>query len=180
MRVIAGKYRGRCLKGPKHKGVRPTADRVKEALFNILGARIQGAAFLDLFAGAGGVGIEAISRGAAKVVFADQSLLSVKLINENLSFLPPDEQVRVIHLSFERTIDLLAKENSLFDIIFLDPPFEGDILTQAIRGILDQNLLKTEGMIIAEYPRKYLLSFPELEGKTRNYGDICLTFLNKR
>lgn len=180
MRVIAGKYRGRSLKGPKHKGVRPTADRVKEALFNILGAEIQGAAFLDLFAGAGGVGIEALSRGAASVVFADQSLLSVKLINENMSVLQPEEQVRVIRLSFERTIDLLAEENSIFDIVFLDPPFEDDILARAIQGILDKNLLKTEGIIIAEHPRKYTLNLPELEGKTRNYGDICLTFLNKR
>lgn len=180
MRVIAGKYRGRRLKGPKHKGVRPTADRVKEALFNILGARIQGAAFLDLFAGTGGVGIEAVSRGAARVVFADQSLLSVKLINENVSIIAPEEQVRVIHLSFERAIDLLAKENFVFDIIFLDPPFEGDILTHAIREILNQNLLKPEGIIIAEHPRKYMVNLPELEGKTRNYGDICLTFLNKR
>ncbi|NLW47627.1 MAG: 16S rRNA (guanine(966)-N(2))-methyltransferase RsmD [Firmicutes bacterium] len=180
MRVIGGKYRGRSLKSPKYEGVRPTADRVKEALFNILGARIQGAAFLDLFAGAGGIGIEAISRGAARVVFADQSLQSVKLIKQNLNILEPDEPVRVLNLSFGRTIDLLAKEKYLFDLVFLDPPFEGGILTQAIQGICTKNLLKADGLIIAEHPSKYKLIFPEFEGKTRNYGDIGLTFLNKR
>ncbi len=180
MRVIAGKYRGRSLKGPKHEGVRPTADRIKETLFNILGARIQGAAFLDLFAGAGGIGIEAISRGAANVVFADQSFLSVKLVYQNLKIIEPDEQVRVIHLSFDRTIDLLAKENIQFDLIFLDPPFEGGILTQAIQKILDKSLLKANGIIIAEHPRKFIINVPELDGEMRNYGDICLTFFNKR
>jgi 16S rRNA (guanine(966)-N(2))-methyltransferase RsmD len=180
MRVIGGKYRGRSLKSPKHEGVRPTADRVKEALFNILGARLQGAAFLDLFAGAGGIGIEAISRGAASVVFADQSVQSIKLINQNLSILQPVEQVRVLNLSFRRAIDILAKKNYLFDLVFLDPPFEGGILTQAIQGILAKNLLKADGLIIAEHPSKYKIILPELEGKTRNYGDIGLTFLNKR
>lgn len=180
MRVISGKYRGRSLKSPKHQGVRPTADRVKEALFNILGARINGAAFLDLFTGTGGIGIEAISRGAAKVVFADQNPSSIRLINQNLSILQPDEHVRLLQLPFERAIDLLANENNLFDIIFLDPPFEGGILTQAIQRILERDILNAEGLIIAEHPRKLILNIPGFEGETRNYGDICLTFLVKR
>lgn len=180
MRVISGKYRGRPLKGPRHAGVRPTADRVKESLFNIIGAGIKGVAFLDLFAGAGGIGIEAISRGAASVVFADQSLLSVKLIYQNLTILRPDEQVRVLHLSFDRTIEQLAKENTRFDLIFIDPPFESGILIQAIQKLLEKELLKGDGIIIAEHPRKLLLNIPELQGDTRNYGDICLTFLKKR
>lgn len=179
MRVISGKYRGRSLKGPKHAGVRPTADRVKESLFNIIGAGIQGAAFLDLFAGTGGIGIEAISRGATNVVFADQNPLSVKLIYQNLTILQPDEQVRVLHLSFDHVIDQLAKENIHFDFVFLDPPFEGGILIQAIEKIIENNLLKEDGTIIAEHPRKLLLNISGLEGETRNYGDICLTFLNK-
>lgn len=179
MRVIAGKYRGRALKGPKHEGVRPTADRIKEAMFNILGARIQGAAFLDLFAGTGGIGIEALSRGASSVVFADRNLSSVKLIHQNVKILHLDEKVRVLHLSFERAADLLAKENFQFDLIFLDPPFEDGILIKAIEKILDWNLIRNEGIIIAEHPRKIILNIPELQGETRNYGDICLTFFNK-
>ncbi len=180
MRVVAGKYRGRPLKGPKHEGVRPTADRIKEALFNILGARIHGAAFLDLFAGTGGIGIEALSRGAANVVFTDQNIASIRLIRQNLTILDSNEQIRLLHLSFNRAIDLLAEENARFDLVFLDPPFEGGILNQAIQRLLNQNLVRDDGIIIAEHPRKLLLNVPELQGETRNYGDICLTFLNKR
>lgn len=180
MRVIAGKYRGRTLKSPKHEGIRPTADRVKEAMFNILGARIQGAAFLDLFAGTGGIAIEAISRGAASAILADQSYSSIKLIRQNIKILDSDEKVRVLHLSYDRAIDLLAKERIQFDLVFLDPPFEAGILTQAVKRILERNLLKDEGIIIAEYPRKFYLDVPDLQGETRNYGDICLTFFVKR
>ncbi len=180
MRVIAGKYRGRPLRGPKHSGVRPTADRVKESLFNIIGAGIQGAAFLDLFAGTGGIGIEAISRGAASVFFADKSPLSVKLIYQNLAFLEPNEQVRVLQLPFDRAIDQLVKENIHFDLVFLDPPFEGGVLTNAVQKLLEGGLLKDGGIIIAEHPRKFPLNIPGFQGETRNYGDICLTFLNKR
>lgn len=180
MRVVSGKYRGRPLKGPKHEGVRPTADRIKEALFNILGARIHGAAFLDLFAGTGGIGIEAISRGAANVVFVDQNIASIRLIRQNIMILDSNEQIRLLHLSFDRAIDLLAKENARFDLAFLDPPFEGGILYLAIQRLLDQNLVIDDGVIIAEHPRKLILDVPELQRETRNYGDICMTFLTKR
>ena len=180
MRVITGKYRGRTLKSPKHGGVRPTADRVKEALFNILGARIQGAAFLDLFAGTGSVAIEAISRGAASAILVDHSYLSIKLIRQNIKILDSDEKVRILHLSYDRAIDLLAKERIQFDLVFLDPPFEAGILTQAAQRIIGGNLLKDDGIIIAEHPRKFYLNIPDLQGETRNYGDICLTFLAKR
>jgi len=180
MRVIAGKYRGRTLKSPKHKGVRPTADRVKEALFNIIGARIVGAAFLDLFAGTGAIGIEAISRGAATVVFVDQNPLSVKLIHQNLELIEPNHNFTVLRLPFERAIELLAEEKAYFDLIFLDPPFDDRILVEAVQGILRVDLLKENGMIIAEHPRKFRLELPEFQGETRNYGDICLTFLHKR
>ncbi len=180
MRVITGKYRGRALKSPKHEGLRPTADRVKEAMFNILGAKIQGAAFLDLFAGTGSIAIEAISRGAASAILADKSYLSIKLIRQNIKILDAHEKVRVLHLSYGRAIDLLAKERIQFDLVFLDPPFEAGILNQAIQRILEGNLLKEEGIIIAEHPRKFYLKVPELQGETRNYGDICLTFLVKR
>ena len=180
MRVIAGKHRGRTLKSPKHKGVRPTADRVKEALFNIIGARIVGAAFLDLFAGTGAIGIEAISRGAATVVFVDQSPLSVKLIHQNLKLIEPNHNFPVLCLPFTRAIDLLAEEKIYFDLVFLDPPFEDHILIQAVQGILSADLLKENGIIIAEHPCKFRFELPEFHGETRNYGDICLTFLHKR
>jgi 16S rRNA (guanine966-N2)-methyltransferase len=180
MRVIAGKYRGRTLKGPKHQGVRPTADRVKEALFNIIGAGIDDANFLDLFAGTGAVGIEALSRGAKSVVFADENYLSIKLLNENVKILASSDQYRVYHLNAEQTLELLAKENSCFDLIFLDPPFKAGLVQQTIQLIVDYGLLKSGGLLVVEHPRALEITHGELKNfRDRRYGDISLTFLQR-
>jgi 16S rRNA (guanine966-N2)-methyltransferase len=177
MRVVAGKYKGRVLKSPKHPGVRPTADRVKEALFNIIGARIIGASFLDLFAGSGAIGIEAISRGAACVVMADESLMSVKLVRENCRLLESPDQPRIIHLSFERTLSLLSREKAAFDLVFLDPPFEAGLLPRAIQEIWRLELLSAHAMLIAEHPRGMILDgvAPLNLIDCRTYGDISLS-----
>ncbi len=177
MRVVAGTYKGRLLKGPKHKGLRPTADRVKEALFNIIGTRVIDASFLDLFSGSGAIGIEAISRGAVNVVLVDENLASIKLIKENCKILSAADQPRLLHLAAGRALQLLADEGTAFKLIFLDPPFQAGLLTETINAIADLNLLKEDGILIAEHPRD--LSFGEtgLESfNTRFYGDIGLTF----
>lgn len=182
MRVIAGKYRGRTLQGPKHKGLRPTADRVKEALFNIIGSRIVDADFLDLFAGTGGIGIEALSRGAASVVFSDMNPQSIKLLRQNVSFLEPQEKVYIYPLRAEKTIEVLAKEQKNFDVIFLDPPFDAGLLDETILQINEFNLLREAGWLIAEHPDKIELFksgiCPFVKEGTRRYGDICLTFFS--
>jgi 16S rRNA (guanine966-N2)-methyltransferase len=176
MRVITGKYRGRVLKGPKHQGLRPTADRVKEALFNIIGVRIQAADFLDLFAGAGGIGIEALSRGANSVVFVDANQASVELLQSNLYFIEPEDNLRVIHAEAAKALQLLAREQKCFDLIFLDPPFRAGLLEQSIQTIFTANLLKTTGLLIAEHARKFTFTvdFPGVI-ETRHYGEISLT-----
>ena len=180
MRVIAGKYKGRVLKGPKHKGVRPTADRVKEALFNIIGTQIEGADFLDLFAGTGAIGIEAFSRGAAAVIMVDENSQSIKLIQENCRCLDEADRARVLHLSSERALMVLTNEGHTFDLIFLDPPFEAGLLQKTIQSIARFELLKSGGWLIAEHPRLLQLSEVQLTmGDTRYYGDICLTFFKK-
>lgn len=177
MRVIAGKYRGRKLLGPKHQGLRPTADRVKEALFNIIGAKIIDADFLDLFTGTGAIGIEALSRGAQSVVFSDDNNSSIKLLRENLKILVPDDQYRVFHLPGRRVLEILSKENCNFDIIFLDPPFKAGLLQETIQAIINFNLLKDDALITVEHPRDLVISDPGFpETQTRQYGDISLTF----
>jgi 16S rRNA (guanine(966)-N(2))-methyltransferase RsmD len=177
MRVIAGKYKGRVLKGPKHEGVRPTADRVKEALFNILGARIMNADLLDLFAGTGAIGIEALSRGAKSVVFADSNRLSIKLLTENLKILNSEDRFRVLHAPVERNIHVLAGQQLSFDLIFLDPPFGEGLLPKTVKGIMHHGLLKEDGILIVEHPRKLVIDYPGLINfLTRNYGDISLSF----
>jgi 16S rRNA (guanine966-N2)-methyltransferase len=177
MRVITGKYRGRVLQGPKHQGLRPTADRVKEALFNILGEKIGTADFLDLFAGTGGIGIEALSRGANSVVFVDVNPASIRLLKQNLHFVSPQDRVRVVHLAAARAVALLAREKAAFDIIFLDPPFEAGLLDRTVTALWEGRLLKPGGVLVAEHPRKHPAP-PRVfgEAQTRNYGDISLTF----
>jgi 16S rRNA (guanine966-N2)-methyltransferase len=176
MRVITGKYRGRILTGPKHQGLRPTAERVKEALFNIIGARIGAADFLDLFAGTGAIGIEALSRGANSVVFVDANPASVKLLHNNLRFVRSEDNFRVIRAEAAKALQLLAREQKRFDLIFLDPPFEAGLLEQSLQTIFARDLLKSTGLLIAEHACKFTFTatFPGARD-TRRYGDISLT-----
>ncbi|TCL69348.1 16S rRNA (guanine(966)-N(2))-methyltransferase RsmD [Hydrogenispora ethanolica] len=177
MRVIAGKYRGRAINGPKHKGVRPTADRVKEALFNIIGIKIMDAAFLDLFAGTGAIGIEAFSRGATAVTMVDENLSSIRLIQENCKILLTEDRPRILHLPASRALKLFDREGMTFDLIFLDPPFQAGLLTDTINAIADLNLLKPHGQLVAEHPRDVRFEGIRLKlFDERNYGDIGLTF----
>jgi 16S rRNA (guanine966-N2)-methyltransferase len=178
MRVIAGKYKRHNLKGPKHEGVRPTADRIKESLFNIIGAKIDESDFLDLFAGTGAIGIEALSRGANSVVFADANATSIKLLKDNVLILDSVDHFRIIQLPVERTLEMLSKEGFSFDLIFLDPPFQAGLLPKTIDLIVTYRLLKNDGILIVEHPRQLTFAISTLNVLlTRNYGDISLTFL---
>jgi 16S rRNA (guanine(966)-N(2))-methyltransferase RsmD len=181
MRVIAGKYKGRPLKGPKHEGLRPTADRIKEALFNIISPEIEESIFLDLFAGSGSIGIEALSRNAKMVVFADANPASIQLLKSNIHFLDPNDNFRIIKLPVERTLAILAKESLAFDLMFLDPPFQAGLLPKTIEMILNYHLLKEHGILIIEHPRQLTFEIPSTLKihLTRDYGGISLTFLKR-
>src|SRR5215471_20006105 len=128
MRVIAGKYRGRKLKSPPSLQTRPTSDRLRETLFNVLAPRIEGALFLDLCAGSGAAGIEALSRAAEHVAFVDQSRKIIGLIESNLEALGvDDDEVEVVKCEASQFLRRRAKkEGSPFDIIFFDPPYQID------------------------------------------------------
>ncbi len=181
MRVIAGKYKGRPLKGPKHEGLRPTADRIKEALFNIISPEIGEADFLDLFAGTGAIGIEALSRNAKMVVFADANPTSIQLLRNNIRFLDPKDHFRIIQSPVERTLAILAKQSFSFDLIFLDPPFQAGLLPKTIELIINYQLLKERGILIIEHPRQLAFEIPSTLKihLTRDYGGISLTFLKQ-
>jgi 16S rRNA (guanine(966)-N(2))-methyltransferase RsmD len=177
MRVIAGKYKHRVLKGPKHEGLRPTADRIKEALFNIISAKLIEADFLDLFAGSGAIGIEALSRGVKSVIFADFNPASIKLLKDNIRFLDASDSFRIMQFPVERTLTILSKEGLSFDVIFLDPPFQAGLLPKTIDLILNYGLLRKNGILIIEHPRALTFNIPTLNLLlTRNYGDVSLTF----
>lgn len=171
MRVIAGKHRGRVLKEFKGREIRPTSDRAKEALFNILQFDIAGCAFLDLYSGTGGIGIEAISRGAEKVVFVDNSEESIKLLKENLKYLK--EEAEVVRSDAAAYI---ACSRTKFDLIFLDPPYRDDA-KPLITAIAERGILNDGGRIIYEHSDG---SCGDIEGvklvDTRNYGIAVFDF----
>ncbi|MGZ8847745.1 MAG: 16S rRNA (guanine(966)-N(2))-methyltransferase RsmD [Pyrinomonadaceae bacterium] len=182
MRIIAGKYRGRKLKSPPSVQTRPTSDRLRETLFNILAPRIEGARFLDLCAGTGAVGIEALSRGAVHVTFVDQSRKMCALIEANVEALKIDEgEVEVATAEATKFLARHAKKGvQLFDIIFFDPPYAADY--EAMLSYLGAHvgeLLVPDGLVIVEHHKKRELP-GEFGGVRRErlvkQGDSSLSF----
>ena len=182
MRIITGKYRGRRLKSPPSLQTRPTSDRLRETLFNILAPRIEGVRFLDLCAGSGAVGIEALSRGAAHVTFVDRSRKMCALIAANLAAFSVEEaETEVVTDEATEFLRRYAKkEAKLFDIIFFDPPYATDYEVVLERfGNQSKPLLATEAIVIVEHYKKRELD--EEFGSLQRYrslkqGDSCLSF----
>lgn len=159
--------------------VRPTADRVKEALFNIIGSRIPECFFLDLFAGTGNIGIEALSRGASSVVFVENNSKNIQFIKENLKITGLEKKARLICRDVPNALSLLGREGRKFDLIFLDPPYLKDFEASTLAGIVFNALLKTDGKVIVESSKKGTLP-RNVEGlemiRQEKYGDTLLSF----
>ena len=179
MRVITGKARGIQLKTPDGLLTRPTADRVKEALFSIINFDIPGAKVLDLFGGTGQLGIEALSRGAASAVFVDARDESCKLIRENLKRTKLEKEAKVIRSDY---LDYLNRCREQYNIIFLDPPYAEVFLENSIKRITEIDILQSDGIIVAERPLGKELPW-EFKGYTRSkdykYGKVLLTIYRK-
>ncbi|MDX2042638.1 MAG: 16S rRNA (guanine(966)-N(2))-methyltransferase RsmD [Acidobacteriota bacterium] len=158
MRIIAGQYKGRRLKTLEGLAVRPTSDRMRETLFNILMPRIEDARFLDICAGSGAVGIEALSRGAAHITFIESSRKAVSIISENLRHCGITENFQLIARDAATTIKYLAQENRQFDIVYFDPPYDSEIYSPVLWQIAQNNLLTDDGIIIVEHRRQLLLA----------------------
>ena len=179
MRVISGKARGTVLKTPDGMQTRPTADRVKEALFSILQFELPGTRVLDLFGGTGQLGIEAISRGAKSAVFVDAGEPACRLIKENLRRAKMESEGRVIRSDY---LQYLSQCRETFDIIFLDPPYAEVFLENAINKISEIDILQSGGIIVAERPAEKTLNL-EIQGysqtKDYKYGNTVLTLYRK-
>ena len=163
MRVIAGTYRSRILKSLRGLELRPTSDRLRETLFNVLAPQIAGARFLDLFAGTGAIGIEALSRGAADAVFVEKHAPAATLIRKNLESLGIKSGARVIASDALKALEKLsaacAEESSRFHCIFLDPPYAAaEEYQRVLEFVGSSNLIMAEGIVIAEHQRKYELA----------------------
>ena len=179
MRVITGKARGVQLKTPEGMLTRPTADRVKEALFSIINFDLPGAAVLDLFGGTGQLGIEALSRGAKSATFIDAREDACRIIRENLKRTKLESQGRVVRSDY---LAYLKRCREKFDIILLDPPYAEVFLENALKCITEIDILESGGIIVAERPVEKELPF-EFEGYTRSrdykYGKTLLTIYRK-
>lgn len=179
MRVITGTARGISLKTPEGMQTRPTADRVKEALFSIINFDIPGAKVLDLFGGTGQLGIEALSRGAASAVFVDAREDACRLIRENLRRTKLEQNARVVRSDY---LEYLNRCREQYNIILLDPPYAEVFLENAIKKITEIDILQSDGIIVAERPLGKELPW-EFEGFTRSkdykYGKVLLTLYCK-
>lgn len=177
LRIISGERRGKKLTTLEGLSVRPTADRVKEALFNILQFSVEGRVFLDLFAGSGQIGLEALSRGAKTAVFVDSSKASLKVVRQNIAATGMGERAVVQEADFAAYLRGAAQR---FDIAFLDPPYQAGLLPAALS--LTAERMNPGGVIICEHPTE--LSLPEAAGefqaqKTYRYGKTALTLYRR-
>jgi len=182
LRIISGKARGTNLYSLEGENTRPTLDRVKESLFNIIQTYIPEANVLDLFAGSGALGIEAISRGAKKAIFCDKSYDAIKIIKKNIEKTRFAECAEVIQGDYLQCIRQLKQT---YDIIFVDPPYKANIAISAIDQILQHNLLSHDGIIILETDEeeRELENLKQIDIKItdlRRYGRVKLIFLNRK
>jgi 16S rRNA (guanine966-N2)-methyltransferase len=184
LRIIAGMAKGRRLKTPKGFKTRPTSARVRESLFNILGARIIGRAFLDLFAGSGVLGIEALSRGAARCVFIEKQPRNARLIRENLAISGLAELAQVYTMDVLKGISVLGREGERFPIITLDPPYGSPIAQRTVDALVQWDLCPPGGLIIIEQSTKDLIDLDEDKGfdlwRRESYGGTSLAFFVRR
>lgn len=166
MRVIGGSARSVPLAAPPGREIRPTLDRVREALFNILGPHVAGARFLDLYAGTGANGIEALSRGATSAVFVDKARVALATIEKNLAKTRLADRGQRLRLDFPREAGRIGGE---FELIFADPPFSGADYGEIIAAVVAQGLLARGGVLVVEHPAKAVL--PEVSGPLRRYRE---------
>ena len=179
MRIVAGKNKGNILKSPKDLSVRPTSEKVREALFDILGTSVKETCFLDLFAGTGAVGIEALSRGAREVIFIEKELKCIKIIKENLEKTGNSQNALVYKIDFLSGLKLLVKKNYLFDYIFLDPPYNRGLVNISLLEISKLPILRHNGLVIAQHYKKEKIMENLNNLKLFNqriYGECFLSF----
>ncbi len=180
MRIIGGKYKSRVLAEFAGEKVRPTADRLKESLFNILFLKIRGARVLDLFSGSGAIGLECLSRDASEVVFNDLSKESVELLKKNMKALkiqPNGEDNKIYNFDFKTCLGTVSGQ---FDFIFIDPPYAFDYGEQALKIIAEKGLLSEEGIAVFERDRQVNTPILGLEKyDERKYGKTWLSFFKK-
>lgn len=181
MRIVGGLYRSRKLKVPPGNTTRPTTDRVREAIFSALGDTSQNAIVLDLFAGSGAQGLESLSRGAKEVHFVDKSSAAVSVIKNNVKALDLNSNCYVYGANGLVMLKKFQKQSILFDLVFLDPPYNSNLLQQSLDFLNKNQLISTHGVVVAEQPSSdSTISHENFETIfSRRYGDTQVTFLRQ-
>lgn len=168
MRVISGKYKGKNLIGFDIDGTRPTMDRVKESLFGIIQNKIKNSVVLDLFAGSGSLGIEALSNGSSEVYFIDSNIELINIIKKNTSSM--DDKIHIMKSDYKSALELFKNSNIKFDIIFLDPPYKLNLINDCLDKIVKYNLLNEDGIIVCEYETEEIYNNDLKLTKDKKYG----------
>lgn len=180
LRIIAGNAKGRKLKSPDTQDIRPTIDRVREAVFSMINFEIPGSRVLDLFAGTGSLGLEAISRGACDVVFVDNNRQAIGIINDNIKLLGVSDRARVMQTDAFKAMEMLSMARERFDIIFIDPPYNENLYHKILLSIAKQDLAKKCGIIIIEHPDHICIE-DRYNGlhikKNKRYGSVGITIM---
>lgn len=179
MRIIAGKAGSIKLKSINNSNTRPTLDRVKEAMFSMLIPYIQGAKVLDLFAGFGGLGLEAVSRGATEAIFVERSRKNINVIKENINLCNFEKEVKVIK---DDVFNFLHTNNEKYDVILMDPPYKKEFGKKLLKEIDQNKMLKNNGIIVIEHSKNESLKNQNnfFKIKDKKYGDTKLTFFENR
>jgi len=184
VRIIGGKFRGRNLTSVKGMKVRPTSDRVKECLFDIIGSKVVGSYFLDLFAGIGSIGIEALSRGASKVLFVEKDRQMVRVVRKNLEMLNDNElEYQISQLSAQSFIRRYSGRKLQFDLIYIDPPYNYEKYEDLLRALSHGNLLEKDGLLVVEHSKKDSMRerFRYIEKvREKDISESRLSFYGKR
>jgi 16S rRNA (guanine966-N2)-methyltransferase len=180
MRIISGMSKGRKLVTPKSLSLRPTSDRVKESIFNILSEEIEGGVVLDLFAGTGNLGIEALSRGAKNVIFVEKGRHALGLIQRNLAQLGLEERSEVLPIDAIRAIGILKQRRKTFDVIFMDPPYEKGLVEKTLVKLRSHQIYDKDSILVVEHHRRELLP-PIIHDwnliRRREMGETVVSFL---
>ncbi len=181
MRIVAGESRGARLLVPSGTEVRPTSDRVREAVFSSLGASVRGARVLDLFGGSGALGLEAMSRGASEAVFVERSGMIRKVLEANIATLGYQKSTRVIPDNALRALRRLGGEKERFDIVFVDPPYSSDLAQRAVEELAASDLMTPLAIIVVEHTESKIIHYPKClqVSTTKRYGSTAITYLRQ-